>query len=129
LIPIRIWQNDADPSGFGSTTLEKIFKQNVNSYECQAPLLPKNGSGWRLPASLLSSCPEPPAPFGIMFDIDGVIVRGRKVLPFAPEERIMGSVHLNFKFKKVEYMVYCCRLEPDISDYRYGTVLVSVQNT
>jgi hypothetical protein len=61
----------------------------------QAPLLPKNGSGWRLPASLLSSCPEPPAPFGIMFDIDGVIVRGRKVLPFAPEERIMRSVHLN----------------------------------
>jgi hypothetical protein len=61
--------------------------------EFQAPLLPKNGSGWRLPASLLSSCPEPPAPFGIMFDIDGVIVRGRKVLPFAPEERSMGSVH------------------------------------
>jgi hypothetical protein len=59
--------------------------------ECQAPLLPKNGSGWRLPASLLSSCPEPPAPFGIMFDIDGVIVRGRKVLPFAPEERILGT--------------------------------------
>jgi hypothetical protein len=33
----------------------------------------------------MSSCSEPPAPFGIMFDIDGVIVRGRKVLPFAPQ--------------------------------------------
>jgi hypothetical protein len=38
-----------------------------------------------MPAGLLSSGPEPAAPFGIMFDIDGVIVRGRKVLPFAPE--------------------------------------------
>jgi hypothetical protein len=77
-----------------SPALEKYLLKNVSICECQAPLLPKNGSGWRVPASLLSSCPEPPAPFGIMFDIDGVIVRGRKVLPFAPEERIMGSVHL-----------------------------------
>lgn len=40
--------------------------------------------------------------FGLLFDIDGVIVRGRKVLPFAPEAfRMLLDNQGNFRVPTV----------------------------
>ena len=53
------------------------------------------------PLRVLSSRFESTEPnFGIMFDIDGVIVRGRTVLPFAPEAFSKLFDHKTQQFKE-----------------------------